>query len=114
MSAELLRKAVMILRERAEAATPGPWEVNEGGMGVLAGREEWDLGGGQQRILTANMPYRAERMRANVAHVATMHPGVGLALADWLEDEANAAGYHENRVVPAALPLARLIVGEQP
>ena len=94
MSAETLRRAAKLLRERAEAVPPAPWEVtnpNEGteylplwevtndefnnptdgdspGLGVVidtGGREEAD-------------------------YIALMHPPVALALAEWLEAAAVA------------------------
>jgi hypothetical protein len=102
MSADLLREAAEVLRERAEAATSGPWrwEQYRDDLPYLVGR------GGDP----ATYAYDTEVIYANhsgecgcrsacylwleVAHsdrdyIATMHPGVGLALADWLDKEAD-------------------------
>jgi hypothetical protein len=48
---------------------------------------------------------------ATPGHIAAMHPGIGTALADWLDSEAD----HGNSIDPAALTLARRIsaVGAQ-
>lgn len=129
MSAELLRGAAEILRMRAGRATDGPWR-SEGQMGMT--RQIYAEPGilrGQGRDLAV-----AEGMFGrDAAYVITMHPGVGLALADWLEDEVHRAKYREDQQAdmnlsrvrsepfPAyydrstryALDVARLIVGEQ-
>lgn len=55
MSAEILRKAASLMRERAEAATPGPW-----------------------------IPFDAD-----ADHIASWHPAVALAVADWLDATAD-------------------------
>lgn len=108
MSAELLRKAATILRERAEAATVAPWEAFADGL-VWADR----LGD----------PVSGSTLTEDSDYIATMHPGVGLALADWLDVEAYHIESHDcaARCEPdgcergeKAHTLARLIVGEQP
>lgn len=107
----ILRRAASALRERAGNATPGPWEA-DGTLPrwVLAPREEWDLGGGLQRIAYMAMPYREERMWANADHIALMHPPVALALADWLDDEAaRGLGKPDN---VAAYAVARAVLRE--
>ena len=106
----ILRRAAKRLRDKANAATPGPWEGNAGLPVVLAPSEEWDRGGGRQRIAHMCMPYREERMRANGEYIALMHPPVALALADWLDDEAaRGLGRPDN---PAAYAVARAVLRE--
>ena len=92
MTARLLRDAAKVLRERAENATPIPW-INFGhGIGVevkgctCAGpipgypqHESWC--GTDGPIVDGTEP--------DISYVSTVHPGVGIALADWL-DEAGA------------------------
>jgi hypothetical protein len=142
MSAELLRRAAEVLRERAASATPGPWrwEQYREDLPYLVGR------GGDP----ATYAYDTEVIEANhsgecgcrsacylgleVAHadrdyIATMHPGVGLALADWLDTAGADIWAHgplcecgtgcdacdDNLWEPharAALVVARLILGE--
>lgn len=81
MSAELLREAAALMRERAKAATPGPWsEVREGEslgcLAVVAGSDD------ELDVAPAVIP-------TNAAHIASWHPGVALAVADWLDREAD-------------------------
>ena len=75
MSAEKLREAAKALRERAEAATGDEWEHFPDG---LVWRTD-DVPGD---------PTCAAAQVEDAAYIATMHPGVGLALADWLDDVA--------------------------
>ena len=61
MSADVLRKAAALMRERAEAAGPNdPWFTSDD---------------------DANTPEDAE-------HIASWHPAVALAVADWLDATA--------------------------
>ena len=86
MSAETLRKAAERLRERAtgpldDRLIPGPWSVGKWSdlprlwAVTPALDEDYDN--------IATTPFEAE---AN--YIATMHPGVGLALADVLDESA--------------------------
>jgi hypothetical protein len=100
---EDLREAARLLRERAGKATPGPWE-DDGGeihgahVGIWVGEtlQIRDLG------LT----------NANSAYIAALHPGVGLALAvwlDWMVDAQEAAevdDIHDRGYVVDGLNLA--------
>ena len=47
----------------------------------------------------------------HAAYIATMHPGVGLALADWLDRVAEHSGRYAGVLVDDALRLADLILG---
>lgn len=81
--AEEMREAARVLRERAGAATPGPWRreypdapntgiVNESGTTVVPGvvaRHRWPR------------PTDAE-------HIAALHPIAALALAEWMDETA--------------------------
>lgn len=79
--ADLLRAAAKLLREeaaRAHRASPSPWAVTDehvvccaDGM-IVADRSDTD--------------HPAER--GDLPYIALVHPGVGLALAAWLEREA--------------------------
>lgn len=103
--AETLRAAAKLMRERAEAV-PQNWclvrsQIIAVGTGRLAGTDV---------IGDCQVPARA-------AYVASMHPGVALAVADWLE---LAAGLDDATVFPAgdevftrrALAVARAYLGE--
>jgi hypothetical protein len=81
MPAETLSTAAKRLRERATAPniTPGPWLCLDGGDRIIRypGIDDTDYVVDEP---TSNS--------ANAEWIALMHPGVGLALADWLEREA--------------------------
>ena len=121
MSAELLRRAATILRERAEAATPGPWEANMHSPD-MGGRHGWDLRG-PRNLGPLGAVVSARMLSGNAHYIATMHPGVGLAIADLLDCVAEDAesndefdGFDPYAVVVGyghAIAVARLIVGEQ-
>src|SRR5574337_1018364 len=104
MSAELLRRAATILRERAATVDPGPWERGDNVHGVVVrAGSNWPTG--DDDAVTGTDGY------AIAGWVAMMHPGVGLALADWLDEVAY--GVSPTRTdYPHALAVARLIVGE--
>ena len=113
-----------MLRERAEAATPGPWQCDEEWAPVTAGPDSvfhgYYCGGchacGQEIRDDAEVSISPE----NRTYIATMHPGVGLALADWLDAEADVPYYTPSaygtadRVTMAARALADLILGGTP
>lgn len=80
MSADRLREAARVLRERAEAATPGPWcDEYSGRTGPVVMDAE------SRNALDHVAKCSHFRGRIDAAYIATMHPGVGLALADWLD-----------------------------
>src|ERR1700761_1298240 len=84
-----LRKAAQVLRERAEKATPGPWTEGKIIYGqVIAPDPDDDRG-----LLVSDSPESRDAQ-----WIATIHPGVGLALADWLHavaDRGNVPDPHE-------------------
>lgn len=126
MSAAELRQASETLRERAEDANPGPW---------IAGGNAVRIRNGMALALTHDTRWDdsdADQKRKDARYIATMHPGVGLALADWLDamaavwdgDGKYAFGSTEQRALAAmdaepdptslggrAFALARLING---
>jgi hypothetical protein len=102
MSADLLRQAATVLRERADAATPGPWTALPGAGNV------WRFPDEGSPSLIARGGHEGPSP-ADAAYIATMHPGVGHALADWLDNEASIMGDHL-----AALVVARAVLGETP
>ena len=96
MTAETLPEAARVLRERAEAATPGPWSLAEdwayvasGSDGVIHGYYEGDCPAcGDEIKDEASVALGGE----DAQWIATMHPGVGLDLADLLETLGSAWG----------------------
>lgn len=73
MSAEVLREAAALMRARAEAATPSPWQIRHG-----------------QYVTTNSIPPALIGCdeRPDAEHIASWHPAVALAVADWLDAEA--------------------------
>lgn len=79
MSAETLRKAAALMRERAEAADTGhPWSAFR--YIVAGGPPESTMGD-----VASTWP---DTSGATAAHIASWHPTVALAVADWLDAEA--------------------------
>lgn len=92
--AEQLRASAQRLRELAGAAYPGPWYFDEDG----------NLHDGGQDIAA---PYK----QANGEYIAAMHPGVALALADWLDAEADGLDEDGGTAMQDhSLDLARLVL----
>lgn len=125
---EELREAARVLRERAGAASSGPWEVGptfgardsrvyvrtEGAFDWVGSADAAE----PQTVMAcqvANVPW----FRANAAYIATMDPLVGLALADLLESVESVYGKDFNTVAaqpghplgPQLLALSRRILG---
>lgn len=102
--ADELRTAAEKIRTHAEGAATGPWTVNGWGNIETANSEEvaevWPLNNRDH----------------NAAYVAVMHPGIGTALADWLEttaDYATVSVGHPTHVT-RAIAVARAINGSAP
>lgn len=106
--AEERRAAAKLMRDRASQAagySPGPWVSDSAEFGELS------------VITTADVPeWRVARCLTSAAeHIAGMHPGVALAVADWLDEVA--ADRHSSLpewVEAAALAIARAYLGETP
>jgi hypothetical protein len=111
MSADLLREAAEVLRERIDGSQPSPWYAE---LSILATDDaNWWF------VCDANgfeVAQTRHSVKAEAAYIATMHPGVGLALADLFEACADGI---ERRGVTARITLteaqafdtARLILG---
>lgn len=81
MSAETLRRAASLMRERAEAVGEGPWESYSL---PDAGPDRWTMTG--VGVVGDEMGHRVEAMfRPDAEHIASWHPAVALVVADWLE-----------------------------
>lgn len=138
MSADVLRKAAALMRERAEAATPGPWSAADE-HGLLDGAEPaWCVSnmrpgyeamspteGYLGDVAETSLGFHEARDQRNAEHIAGMHPAVALAVADWLDkaardmqavvEDANAYGEQVRdltRDFGPALNLARAYLGE--
>lgn len=108
--ADELRTAAQQLRKRATAATPGPWQrpLNTRYKCTVTGalpegeRGQWIDGidpatEQRERATVATIPtwsngrHSRQRGGRDLEYIASMHPGVGVAVADWLD--AAAVGY---------------------
>lgn len=94
MSAERLREAAALIRERAEAASSAPWHVEAGSAGRQSDGSPWPA------LYVAHAD-RVPRFRthsvSDASHIASWHPGVAFAVADWLDttaDHSDATGGH--------------------
>ena len=85
---ETLREAAKVLRERAGAATPGPWEAAQDHLTHSVGADVRSVPSGGYAAADC-CGYQGASTNEDAAYIATMHPGVALALADWL-DKAGA------------------------
>lgn len=106
-----IRRAARDLRTRAEAATEGPWQavaarwLGETYSAVLAGDgmpedpSTWLMATGSNE----------EARKANADYAASVHPLVGLAVASWLDDAAQA--WDEGVEWDDALDVARVYLG---
>lgn len=86
--AEELRAAAKVMRERAQAASPGPWETCGRGVEQTAGDYADVLG---QEVSCLSYCYGGAPIgpkQADADYIASMHPGIALAIADWLDEEA--------------------------
>jgi hypothetical protein len=81
MSADTLRRAASLMRERAEAVSyPSPWSVGGGTCSVRCND-------GRNYVASTYGGVGTEEVAA--AHIASWHPTVALAVADWLEATAD-------------------------
>jgi hypothetical protein len=105
MSAELLREAAALMRERAEAATAGPWECVLGEISAGNAADYTDV------AVAVIGPKGDDRQDDNAEHIASWHPAVALAVADWLEQESRVTCHSDNPTRTQALAVARAYLG---
>lgn len=87
MTADLLTRAATLIRERAQAAEHGRWKL--WGMSVMA--DPAGTSNVDDAILVAasvSTPSTSSRRlhTGNAEHIASWHPAVALAVADWLDE----------------------------
>jgi hypothetical protein len=107
MSAQKLRKAAALMRERAETATPGPWQVGQ------------DVDSGQRFIYDERWTELAEvaewsRWLGNPEHIASWSPGIAVLVALVLDNHADEHGSYDCQWEEPCGPLqlARAYLGE--
>ena len=86
MTADRLRQAARVLRERAEATS---WSPECGGWWRPDDQPPWAA-----KVAEADIDVAECRFPPNADYIATVHPGVGLALADWLDKTADDLARH--------------------
>jgi hypothetical protein len=114
-----LREAARLLRDRAQAATPGPWEHTEHGQGgsfMGCGQViTWGDGveGGNIAAPSGDLyPRGGYSPSEDMAYIATVHPGVGLALARLLDEHADSVEQDGGQVITSDVDEAvKLILG---
>jgi hypothetical protein len=116
--AALLRAAAQHLRSLSQAATPGPWRQHDTHLGQYGHTATVLSGERNTTELRAWLPTMSQEswdetrnVWADAAYIATMHPGVGKALADWLDAAAEDAEMIGPD--PHALTTARQILAEE-
>lgn len=94
MSADLLREAAKTMRERAEAATPGPWALPDQHVAEVWQADD-SLPGSPLLIASTSDPYASdddlrpgELAFEDAQHIASWHPAVAPFAAEWLEATA--------------------------
>lgn len=107
--AELLRRAARRIRETAQAATPGPWEMKPRTERPIATEVRHTGTAGT----VARMASPDETAEDDAAHIALWHPGVAMAVHHWLADEAHDAAEDDDVAHPYALSLARRLLNEE-
>jgi hypothetical protein len=121
VSADTLRKAARLMRERGEAATPGPWEnePNTGAGRVWVRSKHWFKRMDCEPLFNVrNEETDYARRAADAAHIASWHPAVALAVADWLDAECDDLARRvyldpmDDGLPHGALVVARAYLGE--
>lgn len=124
VSAEILRKAAAVLRERAKAATPGPWRDSSTEDGVRFGalvsdrphpdRANPEKGGWAYDEGYGGCLVGESHMSWDRAYLATVDPTFGVAVADWLDNEALEFEIWgpDDRNPVHAVAVARAVLGE--
>jgi len=95
MSAETLREAAALMRERAEVATEfgHGWRIGEHeSLGLCEVWADHGAGGWNASMVATTLtrlnPDPRLEAHADAEHIASWHPVVALAVADWLEKTA--------------------------
>ena len=108
MSAEILRRAAALMRERAEKAHGDRWAYD-----LTYHANTFEVTADDGLLLAKGIP-GAGTGRWTAEHIASWHPAVALAVADWLDREA---AWEERGATLAgdrfqALAVARAYLGE--
>lgn len=109
MSAETLRRAANLMRERAAVAQPGPWFAGNAPTVRVIRALHPDAG---PQVAQSG----ARRADNTFPHIASWQPAVALAVADWLDHTADACvkGYAAPSEAADALAVSRAYLGSEP
>lgn len=120
--ADLIRRAAALMRQRAEAATDGPWRAHDTYLSHGGYTATVLSGEGNGTELRAWLPTFSNETSMTVRnvypdaeHIASWHPLVGLAVADWLDSwedfefEPDSSYAEDHR---AAVKVARVYLAE--
>jgi len=123
--ADTLRRAAALMRQRAEKATPGPWHAWLDGSDVYV--ESNPTGHMIASLERCEDPEHQKVLREDEGdYIASWHPAVAHAVADWLEYTANTfdirqigdPGLGDKGIYPPmcrpAVAVARVYLGEVP
>lgn len=100
MSAEVLREAARLMRERAAGATAFTDAKTGSPLAWIQGLDGWVFDHGAAQIACAMTSENSE-------HIASWHPAVALAVADWLD----AVSEFNPSPTSPALAVARAYLG---
>ena len=122
--ADLLNRAVEVLRSRYKATTPAPWVVERYSHGYDDGHT-WRINGptGDDMVTPCAIEIRTEsaeeyaRAEADATYAELMHPPVAMAVAGWLfsvavDEEWEPETAPRIRERTAALAVARAVLRE--
>lgn len=113
--AETMRRAAALMRERAKAATPGPWRPVAGIWGTetfaaVIGSEGVPEDAGTWLMATGR---GAASQEADADHASSWHPLVALPVAEWLDEVADDRhACLDAWVERAAFKVARAYLGQ--
>lgn len=116
MSADVLRRAAALMRERLPLLPEPPWNPVELPEHLSAHGPEWVVDS-TERLIAGNIGISSDSSARPIAeHIASWHPGVVVLVADWLDDYASWLTVFKDttRTVDncPALRLARTYLGE--
>ena len=119
---ETLRAAANLLREMAQAATPGPWETYDRGIGWGVIYNGVTVDGDHYVKEVVDSEFGA---KGDCHLIATLGPTFAGLVADWLDDEATGEDWLDAQLAPGLMPyvprlpdwaplaLARHVLGEE-
>jgi len=86
---QIVRRAAALMKQRAEAATPGPWISLDGGDRLMR-----DPGLDIDLVVPEYVVDEPMSNAANAEHIAALHPLVATAVADAWEHQADDMADH--------------------